>query len=226
MVSTGEFYFATFDTIQDGTRISAIPNLEVRFHGKIDSINSEDFTDMILKRDGEILENPITYKEKRTYEDCTDFYFSFAQTLIIDGIYTFTGKYKGEAFEVPPKIIESSLGDSPANPKDLESVGFGYYAKDDDPFKVKAIAEIMFQFNGRQEVFSQSNLSEFKLLRDDEEVEFSVLERVYRYYDYVGNRKRTIFNLVFTEQQTLPGKYYVSGKYQGKDFKSQEMNIR
>ncbi|MHB8129474.1 MAG: hypothetical protein ACYDEX_10785 [Mobilitalea sp.] len=228
-VIDGDFYFAYFDVKTKGDVKASIPNLIVRLHGTVSSINSNDLTDIVLIKDGIQIENGISLTDKIKpfkwgYEYITDFYFKFADDNNEPGNYTLTGKYKGVSFKVYNKIIESQVSDIAANPDDLKSVAWAYHTdKAGNPMK---ISELVFSFSGTQNSFYQSDLTDLKITLNNSEIPFSFGERVFRYLETNGNGSAdTSYNLVFNEAFTKSGSYVMTGKYQGKSFTSQEISI-
>jgi Sec-independent protein translocase protein TatA len=225
----GEFYFAWFDVITENNVKASIPNLIVRFHGSLDSMDPSDLTDIVLTRDGVPVDNSITFtgkvdQFKWSNEDITDFYFSFATDNREPGNYGLTGKYKGMTFTVYNKIIEAAVSDAAADPDELNSVSFCYLPDEKD--KPKQITELVFNFNGLQNAFYQADLAELKLTCNDEELPVSFEAQVFRYYEAnMNNTGDTSFNLVLKEPFTQSGTYTVTGKYQGVEFTSMEIVI-
>jgi hypothetical protein len=69
----GDFYFAYFDVITEKNVKAAIPNLVVRLHGTVNSINPSDLTEVVLTLDGVPIGNGIVLTDKinqfRTYKN-------------------------------------------------------------------------------------------------------------------------------------------------------------
>lgn len=227
---TGDFYFATFDSMSAYGIVNSISGLALRFHGTVNKINPDDVTDIILTRDGNQVDNTLSITDRivqRAWgnEDITDFFFEFNKIISEPGLYGLTGKYKGVKFTASYVIIDGPLTDEPANPDDLVYVGYVY--KTDPQEQPISISEVSFQFIGKQNAFNQSDLSDLKMTIDDTEVPFTFTYDVFRYRDYneYDGRTYTSFNLLLTKECTKPGKYVLTGKYQGKSFTSMEMTI-
>lgn len=225
----GEFYFASFDVINENDVKAAIPNLVIRLHGKVDSIDPSDLTDIVLTLNGVQVDNGVTLTDRVEqfnwrYEEITDFYFKFDYENRDPGIYGLKGAYKGEAFTVYNKIIEAAITEEPAAEENLSQVGWGYYTdKNEKPQKV---TELVFHFSGIQNAFYQSDLTELKVTLNGNEITYSFMDRVFRYLEYNGvNGGDTSYNLVLNEAYTQSGTYVVTGKYRGKSFTSQEIII-
>jgi len=247
---------AWFYTVGNCDIKTDIPIIVVRFYGTIDEIDFNDFSDMILTRDGIPVDNKVSYTGiKQQNEWCnmniTDFYFSFEHENREPGIYGFTGKYKGEPFEVYKKIIEAPLGDIPADPDALKNLRYGFNGD------TSHITSVVFFFNGVQQVFDKSDLTDLKLTLNGEETEFSFeipsvictgtvpdeifpdwyvpptceqhgyVTRYLEYYDYAGeNDVSTMYHLYFGEELSEPGIYQLTGKYRGKEFSTSQMTVK
>jgi hypothetical protein len=226
---TGDFYLAHFDVIADKKVKSSIPNLVIRLHGLVDSINMDDLTDIVLTRDGLPIDNGITFVSKTDqfewdYEYITDFYFKFTTNNTEPGNYGLTGKYKGVPFEVYNKIIEAEITDVAANPEDLNQVTF--MGRMDEENNWTQFSEVVVSFNGLQNSFYVSDLSDLKITCNDKEIPYSFESSVFRYYEVsYDNNADTAFNLVLTNKLTDPGVYVITGKYKGVPFVSNEMLI-
>jgi hypothetical protein len=224
----GEFYYAWFDVLTEGNVKAAIPNLILRFYGDVKKIDSANLTDVVLTRDGVPFDNNVTLTKRNNYkwgyEEVTDFYFQFDSDNREPGIYGLTGKYKGEAFTVYNKIIEAPISDEAVNPLDLRIVGWMYFPDENgEPLR---ISEVVFQFNGNQNSFYQSDLSDLRLTLNGQEIAYSFMEQVFRYNEYNGvDGGETSYNLVFTEEFTQPGTYKLSGYLMGIPFTSDEIVI-
>lgn len=225
---SGDFYFASFEVVSNGTIKSAIPQLSIRFRGRVTTMDPKDITDIVLTRDGIPIDNPITftgdyYQFTWGYEDVTDFYFDFQDDNRTPGTYHLTGKYQGRPFEVYDKIIEETITDEPANENDLIQVGWAFYP--DEKGSPKEVSELVFHFRGRQNTFYQSDLTELKGTKDGQEISFSFRGDVFRYYEYGYERSDTSFNLILNNVFTQSGTYLITGKYRGKEFISQDIVI-
>lgn len=228
--AAGDFYFAHFDVLTEGSVKASIPSLVIRLHGTVDTINPDDLTDIVLTRDGvpvanNILTNSRTVQFTWGYEDVTDFYFDFAVNNTEPGNYDLTGKYKGVPFDVYNKIIEIGLTEEPADVKDLSSVGWVYKPnKENDPM---ILTELAFNFEGQQNEFYISDLSDIKATVNGVELPIAFEENVFRYYEVsYDNTGDTSFNLLLKEAYTAPGTYVVTGSYRGVPFTSMEMTIK
>jgi|GEM_PF-1285107 len=219
---TGPFYLAYFDVISDTKVKTSIPYLVVRLHGKVNTINPSDLTDIILTRNGEAVDNNLKYTgEYRAftwgYEDVTDFYFEFEHNNVEPGRYALSGKYQGTPFTVTDKIIEGAVSDAPANAEDLLFASF-VHMRDENGNPIY-LSELAFYFRGRQDSFYQSDLTELKCLLNGEEIPLEFKNDVIRYYE-VDETDYTQFHLILKDRLTSPGRYTVTGKYRGVSFKS------
>lgn len=225
----GDFYFAYFEVLTKENVKVAIPELILRFHGTIESINPKDLTDVVLTRDGVNVKNGLTYSNKVEHfkwgnEDITDVYFTFHTKNTKAGNYSLTGKFKGESFKVYNKIIETPISKKPALAKDLTSVAWMYHPDENgDP---QSVSEIVFSFKGRQNTFYPSNLTDLKLTLDGKKIACSFSKDVFRYYEASGDSDAdTSYNLILKKVLTKPGTYCLTGKYRGKAFESMEITI-
>ena len=208
----------------------SIPGLDIWFKDKHNYINPNDFTNIILTRDGEIVNNKLkfsNYIEQFNFdgEEITSIHFAFNEENRKNGVYKLTGKYKGMDFEAVHTIGKTEqISQKPANPDDLFSVWyFGYVNKYDEYIK---ITEICFGFYGIQETFYLSDLSDLKLTLNGKEIEFSLADNVFKYPCINSlNNDETNFNLLFKEALTKPGTYQMTGKYRGKSFESIKLTI-
>lgn len=229
-INAKDFYFGWFDVItEDGVK-AAIPNVIMRFHGTVDMIDPGDFTNIVLTRDGIPAENNISFKGrvdrfKWGYEDVTDFYFAFDYEIREPGNYGMTGKYKGIDFTVYNKIIEKPFTNgNPANPNNMSSVGWVFYP--DVNGAPKNISEVSFNFNGKQQTFNASDLSELALTLNGKKINFTFQNQVFRYLEENGSGGAdTSFCLLFTDPLVDSGKYILTGKYRGTPFKAQSIAI-
>lgn len=224
---TGPFYFAYFEVISDTRVKTSIPYLIVRLHGKVNTINPSDLSDIVLTRDGLAVNNSLKYTGEYKaftwgYEDVTDFYFEFEHNNVEPGRYALSGKYQGIPFNVAEKIIEESVTDAPADADDLLLVFFVYMPDiNGDPID---LSELAFFFKGRQNSFYQSDLTELKCFLNGEEIPIEFKNNVIRYYE-VNDTSYTQFHLLLKSKFTSPGRYVVTGKYRGVSFKSREIVI-
>lgn len=228
-VKAKDFYFAIFDVINDKNVKASIPNLIVRFHGTIKSINKDDFTDIVLTRDGVPIKNGIklTKQIKQCVwrsEEVTDFYFKFTTNNTEPGTYGLTGKYKGVPFTVDKKIIEAEITKEAAHSEDLTGVSFGGYTNELNEYT--KITEVSFAFQELQNTFYVSNLTEIKVTCNGVEIPFSFVGNPFRYHEvFSDNTEVTFFNLVLKDGFTDSGVYVITGKYQGVPFESSELVI-
>jgi len=227
----GEFYSAIFALNHGENDLKiGIPSIFMRFYGIQTYINTDDFTDMVLTRDGIPVDNKLTYtgvfhQGEWWIGEITDFYFAFEYENLEPGRYGFTGKYKGVPFEVYNKIIEASpLGDTPANPDYLCYVSWvssGLYGREG----AYALSSIGFNFHGTQQTFYKSDLTDLKLTLNGEEIEFMLLDSYSRYLECFGDEVQTGFHWHFEKPFTTPGIYQMTGNYMGKPFASEIIEI-
>jgi len=224
-----EFYLAYFDMEADNLMKTAIYGIIVRFHGNVPKIDADDFTDFVLMHDGKKIDNPLILSDKIvhgewSYEEITDFYFKFEREITEPGRYSLTGRYGTKPFTVGEKIIDAPLGHEPADPADLQSVGFVCHGdKNDDP---ERITEVSFMFTGTQQRFYVSDLTYLEMTRDGKEIEFSFWPDVYRYLEVDNTGISTSFALIFRDGGfTASGTYRMTGEYRGKEFTSTEITI-
>ena len=227
--SAGDFLFAYFFVVTEGSVKANIPSLVIRFHGNVKSIDPADLTDIVLTRDGVPIENSITTNSRRVqftwgYEEVTDFYFDFVTTNMEPGNYNLVGNYKGVPFDVYNKIIEETLTEEPADSGDLRSVGWMYKPdKKDEPM---IITELVFYFEGLQNAYYVTDISDLKATVNGNEIPIAFEERIFRYYEANDkNTGDTSFNLIIKEPFSTTGTYVVSGKYRDVPFTSMEITI-
>lgn len=227
--SAGDFYFAHFEVLANGSVKTSIPSLVIRMYGSVDHINPDDLTDIVLTRDGVPVDNNITAISRTMqftwgYKEVTDFYFDFAFNNTEPGNYDLTGKYKGVPFDVYNKIIETILTDEPADEIELNSVGWVYQPNmENEPLM---LTELVFHFEGLQNEFYISDLSDIKATMNGVELPIAFGEQVFRYYEAdIDNTGDTSFNLILKEAFAVPGTYLVTGSYRGVPFTSMEMII-
>lgn len=228
--SISDFYFAHFDVTTQNNIKKEIPNLVLRFHGTKKSIDLADISKIVLTRNGKAVNNPIVYTGKKVQftwgnEKVTDFYFKFKKVNKTPGFYCLTGRYQDIYFEVYPKIIEEPVTDDDADPKALLGVNWAY--SPDSEGEPEKLTELVFQFEGRQNAFHINDITGLKITRNGKKIDFEVETRVFRYYEvsYDWKSADTSFNLVLTKELTKPGKYVLTGKYKGADFKSEPIII-
>lgn len=227
--STAPFYFAHFDVYANSNEKISIPYLVIRLHGTVSTINPADLTDVVLTRDGVIVNNSVKYTGKYnsfkwSYEEVTDFYFKFAYDNVEPGTYGLTGKYQGESFKVYEKIIEAQISDTPADVDALSYVTWMYSTDAND--NVTEVSELVFQFRGHQNTFYQSDITELKAFQNGQEIPLELNQWVIRYYESDGKGSgNTSYNLFLKNSFKASGSYKITGKYRGKDFKSIEIVI-
>jgi len=211
--------------------VTAIRQICMRFNGKQNFINPNDFTDLKLTRDGIAVNNKLTFNGRTEYWsdiDKTNFYFSFAEENIEPGIYNLTGKYKGLSFKSDYKIVESlsGIGNIAANKNDLHSVEFAFVGE--SIFNPTAITGIWIYFNLTQQSLYQTDLTDLKLTLNGKDIKFSLTDKISRYIYYTEDTKipMTVYTLNFKESFISPGTYQLTGKYMGILFNSSEMTIK
>jgi len=227
----GDFYIALFDYVRDLERIVSINGVILRFHGKIDSINTNDLTAVVLTRDGAAVTNALTFSGVVEHgiwwsadhvwgADVTDFYFVFAQENTQQGVYDLTGRYRGQNFTTGSRTIEGPVGSAPADPNALISVGWVACGI------TYAISQTAFRFSGTQQSFYRSDLTNLRLLRDGQEIAFSLTSEVNRQLDSYADDTFTTFYLTFEgDELNIPGTYRLAGTYRGVPFSSEEHKI-
>jgi len=228
-IDTEEFYMAFFEEITNLEVKTSIPAVIMRFHGYVQTINPDAFTNIVVTRDGTVVNNPISFNGVTSHfvwsnEEVTDFYFVFKHEINEPGRYSLTGRYGGMLFEVYDKIIEKPVGDAPADPAALQEVRFAYYPDHSD--NPKRVAEVGFCFKGIQQSFYESDLTDLKLTRNGSEVKFSFQPQVFRYLETEGSSVVTMFYLLFLGSGfSTPGTYQLTGNYRGTAFASIEISI-
>ena len=225
--SSNDFDFALFEGNSEYGVRTDISQISIQFIGKYDKINFDDFTDMVLTKDGIPIDNSLAYNGKFTYYDKfmpynderTRFYFEFQNENREPGIYGFTGKYKGVDFEANKMVVEAlPLGNVPANPDDLFSVGC---VRTDE-----YVSDILFDFWEIQQVFDVSDLTNLTLTFNNQEIEFEFEDQVFRYLSVLEDKFETSFCLRFKEHLTMLGVYQLTGNYRGEPFESMEIVIK
>ncbi len=225
----GDFYFAHFDVLTKGSVKASIPSLVIRLYGNVDSIDPADLSDIVLTRNDVPVDNSITANYRKVqftwgYEEVTDFYFDFVTTNTEPGVYNLTGKYKGVPFDVYNKILEAAVTEEPADGEDLTSVGWAF--KPDKNDKPMIISELVFYFEGLQNSFYVTDLTDLKVTLNGKEIPFSLEERVFRYYELsLDNVGETSFNLILENKLSDSGVYSLTGVYRGKSFTSMDITI-
>ncbi len=220
----GDFYFAMLDEVRDNNVKTSIPNLIVRLHGNVDTINPEDLTEVVLTRDGAAVDNALSYTGKKQnfswqYENITDFYFAFDRVITEPGIYGLTGRYKGVSFEVTNKALEAAVTAEAADGEDL--LYAAVLGSIDENGEYIRLTELSFAFDGLQNTFYPSDLTDCVLTRNGKEVSFDYMGDIFRYYEtYNGIPPFTSYHLILQEALTEPGAYVLTGKYQGIPFAS------
>jgi len=224
-----KLYFAFFEVAANNLTKTSISGVYVRFYGDVTSIDPDDFTDFVLTRDGKRVDNPLILSEdiihrEWSYEEITDFYFKFEREITEPGKYGLTFRYGGTPFTVYEKIIEAPVGNDPADPADLRSVGFSYNANQND--KPEKLTSASFLFSGTQQQFYLSDLTNLKLTRNGSVIEFSFRQDVVRYLEVEDAGVGTLFYVDFSNGGfTTPGTYILTGAYKGVAFTSLEITI-
>jgi len=110
------------------------------------------------------------------------------------------------------KIIveETPLKDTPANPNDLYSVGYG---------NQNSLLRITFNFYGNQQSFYISDLTDLELTLNDQKIDFNIDGFIVRYLEInLDDQIVTWFSLELKEPLTDLGTYYLIGNYRGEPF--------
>jgi hypothetical protein len=184
---------------------------------------------MVLTRNGVPVDNPLKYDGNTALDKffgmCyTQFYFTFEHEIREPGIYSLTGKYKGVPFESQKMITEQyPIGDDPANPDDLYASGWCLEVSETEVRKTLNVDSLLFAFNGFQQMFYMSDLTDLKLTLDGEEIEFSIRNEIPLrnvWANHVGDGVYTEFIMSLTKKLTAPGEYQLTGNYMGKPFVS------
>ena len=231
--SKTDFYYTWSDTETPGNSViinSDTVNIIMRFYGKWNYINPDDFADMVLSKEGKPVENNLKYTGKFNQfewgsEIVTDFYFQFEKAITVPGVYDFTGKYLDVYFEIVNDIIfENPITDKAANSDDLRSIiGVGGSKNNENQFT--DLVEFAFSFVGLQNSFYQADLTDFKVLLDGKEVEFSIENYITRDLYTTLDGIDTVYSLYFSNPLNVPGVYEITGKYMGKSFSSGEIKV-
>ena len=224
-----DFYSALFNWYEHGENgnngiVKSIPSINMNFFGKQNYINPNDFTDMVLMKDGKTVNNKLIYnnsieQDKWDVGDITNFAFFFEKAITEPGFYRLTGKYKGMDFESDYKIIEQyPIGNTPANPDDFFAVAFRNLENKS--------SGIVFYFNGIHQSFNIDDLTNLKLTLNGNKINCKLRYNTrYLNYDEENDKVTTFFYMDFNEPLTAPGKYELTGKYMGKEFISWEYSI-
>jgi len=118
-------------------------------------------------------------------------------------------------------------GDIPANPDDFRWISWiGYNQNTNTMFwNVTACVYtgVIFEFDGEQQSFDKSDLTDLKLTLDGEEIPFTLKDDVRRHLMDEENIDVTWFCLYFGEELDTSGIYQLSGSYRGMPFVSGEM---
>jgi len=224
-----EFYFAFFDVKSNSSVKTSIPGVIMRFYGNVPAIFPGSFTDIVLTRDGEKIDNPLIMGKEVShiewdFEEVTDFYFGFEQEITEPGRYGLTGRYGGVPFTVYDKIIEKPVGDAPADPADMIEVLWFYKAgPNDNPERIDAVA---FLFTGNQHSFYISDITNLKMTHNGLEIKFSFEQNIHRYLETNVSGVDTQFHLGISGGGfTTHGTYQLTGQYRGKAFTTTEIII-
>jgi hypothetical protein len=219
--------------LESGTMDRSIIGIILRFIGTFNEIDPDDLTDIVLTKDGTVIENNLTYSGEYAHglywnREFTDFYFVFDFENTETGIYALTGKYKGVDLQVASMLVETyPPGDTPANPDDFTSAVFSGYRSDyfdmDSPLGM--LESFNLTFSGRQEAFDIADLTDVKLTLDGEEIDFEIAH-IFRYVRVIlEDELMTWFALVFEDMINTPGMYQISGYYRGMPFETEETEV-
>ena len=215
-----EFYHAVSGRIL-GLK-TGIRGVEMRISDAQDGFDANDFTDMVLMRDGVVVNNRLTLKSGvnqgalASREIIADAYLEFESENNEPGVYSMTGKYKGVEFTVYSKIIEDSIDNTPASPDNFLGAGIVYQSGENGlPLSV---GEISFHFSGVQQSFFQSDLAGIILTLNGEIIPLNVHDHIFRYLEVGYSAVSTSYNLILKERLTTPGVYQLSGYYSEKPF--------
>jgi len=223
-VQITELIFASFITDPGSGKFEiAILGVNMLFSGKIDTVGAGDITDLVVTRNGQPVEDhSLILDAVPKYDDWghgvyTDFDFMFAKEYTEPGRYSLSLKYLGEAFSISlDTYIEASLSDVPANPDALQEVDLRLYYDESGP---TAVRSIYFVFEGIQQSFSISDLTDLELTCDGVEIDFALKDYWYRFVlENLEGDFDTYYGIDFDEMLTESGEYELTGKYRGKAF--------
>ena len=212
-----------FSYVWNGTLATNVNGIRISFGGTFNLIDPDDFTDMVLTRDGVPVDNKVVYNGQRyEYGDATEFIFEFEQAYTEPGVYGFTGMYKGIPFEVGYYnmiVVEAQpLGEKPANSADL---AYAAMASTYDGVH-HTVQNVYFVFKGVQEALNLSDLTEWKVVHDGEETPVTPTGLVHRYAQVlqsgeIATRFEVLINeeIMFTDLDLI-----VTGYYMGEPLKS------
>jgi len=227
--SPAELYTAHFEARKvNGVNLS-VQGVTMRFSGNVNETNPRLFTNIVLTRDNEVVNNPLTFTGKISHnkwgdEEVTDFYFKFERENTEPGTYELSGRYRGEPFSLVDIIIEKPVGNTPADPDSLYAVYFSCEVDKND--NLKTVTEVSFYFSGLHEKFLQSDLSDLVMTRDGEKLQVSFEPDVFRYTMSENNRITTFFSILIKWGGfSTPGTYQITGTYRGTEFTSVELTI-
>jgi len=127
-----DFLYSYAEYTNNTKQNTAITQIVMCFFGEYYYLNPDDFTDIILKKDGKIILNRLpeytitsfhnNYENGTIKGIVTYFVFKFNKEINESGIYNFSGKYKGVPLDMFSVVIENyTIGNTPANPNDLYS---------------------------------------------------------------------------------------------------------
>ena len=215
-------------TYEDGAYID-IPQICVTFNGRFNDISLDDFTDLVLTRNGIPVENTLSYNGEFRYSSemqMTWFALDFEHENTEPGIYHFTGKYKDFDFETGRLVVEvTPLGDEPANSEDCYGVGLGGVGYPNGT-GIKELHSISFYFTGNQHAFYMSDLTQMELTLNGKKIDFKIEDQIYRYlYVLNDDEYATWFTVVLVKHLTKTGTYKLTGYYMGKPFESMDLVI-
>lgn len=203
---------------------SEIRNIMFSFSGSFNYIDPNDFTDMILTRDGKPVENKAVHNGKRyDYGSETGFVFDFTQINTEPGIYSYSGKYKGVPFNISNKIIieRQPIGEEPANKSDILKADIVISISNDGVNRKAEAIEIIFK--GIQPTLYLSDLTDLKLAIDGRETPFTLSGQMFRYLGVRdGDMVVTEFHLYLQDAISVnereSSRITITGKYMGVPF--------
>ena len=206
---------AVFIHTTDENKSFVITGVRIIFDGRHEEIIPEDFTEILLSRNGKVIDCKLIYEwyQQVTTGDGIKTYFNFKFEKEIDlfGIYQLSGSYKGEAF------ITAEF-DIPEPPKpDGEDVTFSVLTYDSKNGVNLALTGVWIQFNGTYDYINPDDFTDIKLTKDKSVVNVKLI--------YSGGfnslyNNGTEFYFRFEKTITEPGIYSFSGKYRGVSFEN------